>query len=228
MNEIVKLFETKLKTNIAGELKARNEFTKQTKQIETDRQSYVEKAQQTTREIEKLEKAIDDQIVSGKSAEDLISKISTKQAEKAAYERQIQRLIDQSIDVAISLKNANTALSEVISAQLEAMRPDVESLVSDHLQNALESLISFEVAAHETEKACDVEINKDRELSVFRFLNLFDSFKSMGAYLEPCGSDMAAIRRRETIELWTARKAEAQREKEKASVKPEILNLSDV
>lgn len=211
MKEITELFEKKLKPAITGALKTRDAIVAQRKQTEADRQAFNNKIKQASDEIEKLEKAVDEKIVAGKSADDILQKIGTKQAEKAAYERHIQRLTDSDIEAASAEESANKALSVAIGKQLEALRMDIENMVVENLQSVLETLILFEHEAHETERACGVDMPKDRALSVFRFLGLYEYFKSLGAFLEPCGEDMSAIRRREALELWAARRREAEK-----------------
>ena len=206
-NQIEKLFETELKPGIANELKTRDEIIKQIEKIEADSQTFQQRGLEAVAEIERLEMAVDERITSRKPADDLLQKLTTKRAEKDAYERQNRRLADQGIEAAACLKNANAALTEAMCARLDTMRAAVEKMISGQLENVLEGLISFEINSREAEKACGVEIGPDKTTMLFRFPNMFDQFHDLGAYLEPCGADVSAIRRRELLAQWAEKKA---------------------
>lgn len=200
MNSIKNLFDEKLTPMISEQVATRNSITAKREQIEKDRQAFLEKIKGTTEAIRVLETALDDKVIAGKPTDEVLGKLATRQGELKAFDRQIQRLADEDTEAADALEKANTALSAALGQAIEALRMDIEAMIIGHLQDALETLICFENEAHEAEHALGIELEKDRALSVFRFLNLSEYFKSLGAFLEPCGEDLSAIRRREVCQ----------------------------
>lgn len=205
MNTIKKLFDEKLTPAISKQVADRNIITARREHIEYSRQGFLKKIEGAQEAIKALELSLDNKIIEGKSAEEPLSKLNIRQGELQAYERQIQRLADEDTEATIAERKANTALSAALGAALDSLRPDVQALVEGHLEAALAVLIAFENAGHGAEAACGVELPKERDLTVYRFLNLGDHFKRLGAWLEGCGEDMSAIRRREVRQQWAGK-----------------------
>lgn len=205
MNTIEKLFEEKLKPAVAEELKNRDSIVDQRRKIETDRLSFLKKVEAVNETITTLEKSLDELVIAGKKVDDVSGKIAIKQSEKAALDRQIRLLVDQDMDLADALGKANVGLSAALGAAIDSLRPDVQALVENHLEAALAVLVSFENSGHDAEAACGVELPKEKDLAVYRFLNLGDHFKRLGAWLDGCGEDMSAIRRREVRQQWAGK-----------------------
>lgn len=205
MNTIKKLFDEKFTPAISKQVADRNIITARREHIEYSRQGFLKKIASTQEAIKALETALDDKVIAGKPTDEVLGKLATRQGELKAFERQIQRLTDEDTDEANAEKNANLALSAALGAALDSLRPDVQALVESHLEAALAVLIAFENAGHGAEAACGVELPKERDLAVYRFLNLGDHFKRLGAWLEGCGEDMSAIRRREVRQQWAGK-----------------------
>ena len=214
-NEIKNLINSKLLPAIAPQVKARDQIKTQRTEVEASRQTFLKKIDGNSLAISELEKALDEKIVAGKSADDILQRIITRKAEINAFERHIQRLSDQDIELAIAEQNANIELSEAIGHALEDLRPDVESLIKDKLEECLSTLIFFQ---HESEKLADghgVSIVKHVESRCFRFLKLDDVQSGLKAYLGSIGEDMSIVMRREVSKRFFAELAERQ-EKAKA------------
>jgi cell division septum initiation protein DivIVA len=205
MNNIEKLFEQKVKPQIAGELKQRDEVAATLKQIEADRADFMEKIKATERIISDLEAQIDQRIIAGKSADDLLVKLGTEKAKIAAFNRHIQRLTDAEVESTIALRDANQRLSEALGAAIDSLRGDVQTLLETALNGVLAVCVSFEGAGHQAERVVGVEIPKQKDREVYRFPCLYQGiFRDLEAFLSPIGDDLSAIRRREVLELWTA------------------------
>ncbi len=197
MKEIEKLFTEKLRPQIAPALEKRDSITDMRRKIEIDRKSFLSKISANETAIAELEKTLDDRIISGKPADDILQKIATETAKKNAYERRCQYLADQLDEVTLSEKRATGELSVAIGQALEALRPDVHSLVEGKLWEVVGTLVSFEAQAREVCEATGAALQKDLELSVFRFLNLDTAQKHVEAFTGQIGADFSVVRRRD-------------------------------
>ena len=156
MNNIEKLFEQKVKPQIAGELKQRDEVAATLKQIEADRADFMEKIKATEQIISDLEAQIDQRIIAGKSADDLLVKLGTEKAKIAAFNRHIQRLTADEVESTIALRDANQRLSEALGAAIDSLRGDVQTLLETALNGVLAVCVSFEGAGHQAERVVGV------------------------------------------------------------------------
>jgi DNA-binding Lrp family transcriptional regulator len=204
MKEITELFEKKLKPAIAPSLKAHDTIIELRKKVEDDRQEYLKKIEASQTNITEFEKTLDDRIIAGKNADDILQKIGSEQAKKSAYQRHIQRLTDQDIEAEAAEKNANSAIAEAIGKQLEALRPDVQALIEDKLWEIVGTLVSFEASAREVCEQTGATLQKDLEKSVFRFLNLDAAQKHIEAFTGQIGEDFSVIRRRDAAKYYFA------------------------
>lgn len=212
---IEKLFTEKLKPAVAEELERRDEIAGTLRQIEADRLTFTAKIEAAGKIITDLEGQIDARIIGGKSADDLLNKLSAKRAEVEAYNRQIQRLTDAEVENVIALRTANERLSIGLGSEIDGLRAPVQALIENAMLEVLRICVSFENAGHAAEKAYGVDLEKRRDLAVYRFPGLYEGiFRDLEAYLSPIGEDLSAIRRREVRELWAAR--EAAKEKQAA------------
>lgn len=209
--EIEQIFETQLKTAIAPAVLARNTITQQRQQIEADRQAFLQKIEANKETISSLDAVLDEKIINGKPADEVLHKLSTRQGELRAYERQIQRLADQDTDAALSEKNANQALSVAIGKALEGLRPAISKVIETTMQQALTPMVYFQHLGEQIAGVNGVSLPRDVELAVFRFLDCHQLTKDIEAFTGQIGEDFSMIRRREVKELFFARLAEQQR-----------------
>lgn len=205
MKEITELFEKKLKPAIRPALEARNGIAEKLKQNSLDQQNFAQLSSSAEDTIKKLEADADARIISGKPADDLASKIAAKKVELEAFRRHLAKLDQTSADLSTQLQNANRDLSNSLGQALDALRGDVQALISDALLKVLEICVSFENAGRAEEAFLGVELARDKEQTVFRFPSE-GCFRDLDGYLSPIGEDLSAIRRREVRQAWAMRK----------------------
>lgn len=202
--EIEKLFSEKLNPAIAPALEKRNTTTGQRQQIEADHAAFTAKIDATGKTIKELEETLDARVVAGKGFDDITAKIAAKQAEIAAYKRHLQRLGDKVREARLTERKATDELSVAIGKALEELRPDVQALIEEKIWDVVGTLVSFESSAREVCSRNGATLQKDLELSVFRFLGLDRVQKHLEAFTGAIGDDFSVIRRREASEHFFA------------------------
>lgn len=206
---IEKLFTEKLKPAVKPQAEARDAIVRQRQQIETDRQAFIKKIEDTQATVSDLERLLDEKIIAGKNPDDILVKIGTRKAEIAAYERHLQRLADQDSETEAEERAANQALSIALHVALDDLRADVQNLFEGHLNEALGVLCSFEQTGLDTAKNLAVELSKD--LAVFSFAGCERLKKDLNAFLDKYEPDLSVILRREAREMFFAKQAQQQK-----------------